>query len=154
MYVYLYIYMCVNIYICVCTYIYMCIYIWGYPSAVLDWPWGLQEVEVLRISRQSAHKRGKVIHSTDRLYPRESTHFCCRLCRLHGCSSPKSSNQCKFSKTPSGFEPAYSAVLQPAALYMYVSKYVYMYFPVSKYGKTPCLQLQGTLISKNFLLQS
>ena len=29
--------------------------------------------------------------------------------------------------------------------YMYVSKYVYMYFLVSKYGKTPCLQFQGTL---------
>jgi hypothetical protein len=41
------------------------------PHRGLDRPLGLDEVEALRISRQSAHEGGKVSRNHGRLYPQE-----------------------------------------------------------------------------------
>ena len=43
------------------------------PITGLDWPWGFQEAEASRMSRQSAHEGGKVVSPTHRppLPPRE-----------------------------------------------------------------------------------
>jgi hypothetical protein len=88
----------------------------------LDRPLGFQEVEAPKISRQSAHERGKVVSPTHRppLTPRNipGTHFCYRLSRLQGHSAAGRIKSMKNSNYTIGNwtrDLTCSAVPQPTA---------------------------------------
>ena len=91
------------------------------PITGLDRPWGFQEAETSRISKQSAHEKVVALW-TGRLYPPRDipgTHFCWRLSRPQGHSaagrimSMENSNDTLWNRT-CGL-PACTAVLQPTA---------------------------------------
>ena len=109
----------------------------SYPYTGLDRPWELQEVEVQRISRLSAHDGGKIVNPTYR--PQEISLV---LVSVRGWVEPRTIvwperlNQQKIPMTSAGIEPAIrSASINCAtahSLYRYICILTYLLTPWSR----------------------